>query len=146
VIRLISGVFLVAWLLGAFAFTLRPAHPLPGQIVTDNAIPFATMRIYLDNLDSSFWVSQAVGNVLLLLPVGLFGPLALPCLGRWWRVIIVALLISASIELAQLFVPERSADVDDVMLNVVGALLGYWLLVGFRLLGGISPARSSASD
>jgi glycopeptide antibiotics resistance protein len=146
VIRLISGVFLIGWLLGVLAFTLRAANPMPGQVVTDNAIPFVTIRIYLDNLDSAFWVSQAVGNVLLLLPVGLFGPLALPLLGRWWRVLLVAIVISASIEVAQLFIPERSADVDDVMINAIGALLGYWLLLLLRAVGGIAAVRSSPSD
>ena len=132
-IRLIAGVFLGLWLGAAFAFTLREAHPLPGQIVTDNSIPFATIRIYLDNLDSSFWISQAIGNLLLLLPVGLFGPIALPWLDRWWRVLLVALVLSTCIETAQLWIPERSADVDDVMLNVLGALLGYWVLLMIRL-------------
>jgi glycopeptide antibiotics resistance protein len=114
-------------------------------VVTDNAIPFVTIRVYLDNLDSAFWVSQAVGNVLLLLPIGLFGPIAIPWLGRWWRVLLLALVISISIELAQLFIPERSADVDDVMLNAVGALLGYWLLLVLRAVGGLGPAPRSAS-
>jgi glycopeptide antibiotics resistance protein len=142
-IRLISAVFLAAWLLGAFAFTLRPANPLPGQTVTDNAIPFVTVAIYLENLDSAFWVSQAVGNLLLLLPVGLFGPIALPWLGRWWRVVLVAAVISASIEFAQLFIPERSADVDDVLFNTIGALLGYWLLRFLRSVGGVTtPAEA----
>jgi glycopeptide antibiotics resistance protein len=128
-IRLIAGLFLGLWLVAAFAFTLRAAHPLPGQVVTDNSIPFVTIRIYVENLDSAFWVSQGIGNLLLLLPVGLFGPIALPWLNRWWRVLLVALVLSACIETAQLWIPDRSADVDDVMLNAFGALLGYWLLL-----------------
>ena len=127
VYRLVSGLFLGAWLMATLAFTLRAANPLPGQIVTDNLVPLTTIRIYLDNLDSAFWVAQAAGNVLLLLPLGLFGPLALPWLDRWWRVLLVALLLSACIELAQLLVPERSADVDDVLLNALGALAGFGL-------------------
>ncbi|HYN64801.1 MAG TPA: VanZ family protein [Candidatus Limnocylindrales bacterium] len=132
-IRLISALFLGAWLLGTLAFTLRAAHPLPGQVVTDNLVPFTTIRIYLDNLQSPFWQAQAIGNVLLLLPLGLFGPLALPWLGRWWRVLLVAALFSGCIELTQLAIPDRSADVDDVLLNAIGALLGYLLLVVLRL-------------
>ena len=138
-IRLIAGVFLGLWLAAAFAFTLRAAHPLDGQVVNDNSVPFATIRIYLDNLDSPFWVAQAFGNLLLLLPVGLFGPIAIPWLSRWWRVLLVALVLSACIETAQLFIPERSADVDDVMVNAVGALLGYWLLLLIRL----QPSRDA---
>lgn len=131
--RLISALFLGAWLIGTLAFTLRAGNPMPGQVVTDNLIPFTTIRFYLANMDTPFWQSQAVGNVLLLLPVGLFGPLALPWLGRWWRVLLAAALFSAGIELAQLAIPDRSADVDDVLLNALGALLGYFLLRAFRL-------------
>jgi glycopeptide antibiotics resistance protein len=126
--RLVSALFLGAWLLLTLAFTLRAANPLPGQTVTDNLVPLTTIRIYLDNLDSAFWVSQAVGNVLLLLPIGLFGPLVLPWLDRWWRVLLVALALSVCIELGQLLVPDRSADVDDVLLNALGALAGFGLL------------------
>jgi hypothetical protein len=131
--RLIAGVFLGLWLAAAFAFTLREAHPLAGQVVTDNPTPFATIRIYLDNLDSAFWISQAIGNLLLLFPLGLFGPIAVPWLDRWWRVLLVALVLSSCIEAAQLWIPDRSADVDDVLLNALGALLGYWLLILVRL-------------
>lgn len=139
-IRLISAISLAAWLIVMFAFTLRAAHPLPGQVVTDNAVPFTTIRIYLNNLDSAFWVSQAVGNLLLLLPLGLFGPLVLPWLSRWWRVALLAVLVSVSIEVAQLRVPDRSADVDDVLLNTLGALCGYAVLRIVRL----RPAPDSA--
>ena len=142
--RLISALFLVAWLAATVAFTLRAANPLPGQVVTDNAVPFTTIQIYLDNLDSAFWVSQAVGNVLLLLPIGLFGPLALPWLERWWRVALLAAALSSCIELGQLFVPDRSADVDDVLLNVLGSLVGYGMFLLFRVASATPPARSGS--
>jgi len=32
---------------------------------------------------------------------------------------------SAAIELIQLAIPDRSADIDDVIVNVTGALIGY---------------------
>jgi glycopeptide antibiotics resistance protein len=138
--RLISTLFLGAWLLVTLGFTLQAAHPMPGQVVTDNLIPLRTVRIYLDNLDSSFWLAQAVGNALLMLPLGLLGPLAFPWLGRWWRVLLVAALFSSCIELTQLAIPDRSADVDDVLLNAIGALMGYVLL---RVLGLHPPSRRS---
>jgi glycopeptide antibiotics resistance protein len=119
---------LLAWAAIGLALTLLPGDPRPGQVVTDNFVPLRTIGIYLDNLDSAFWVSQAIGNLLLLLPLGLFGPLVLPWLSRWWRVALVAALVSACIEVTQLLIPDRSADVDDVLLNTLGALLGYGLL------------------
>ena len=41
----------------------------------------------------------------------------------------MALAYSAAIELIQLFVPDRSADVDDVIVNVAGAMIGYLVYV-----------------
>ncbi|HLE59705.1 MAG TPA: VanZ family protein [Candidatus Limnocylindria bacterium] len=130
--RLLAALLLAAWLIGGLVLTLQPAHPLPGQVVDDNLIPFHTLNIYLANLGSWFWIRNALGNLGLLLPLGLLGPIALPALGRWWRVALVALLLSAGIEAAQLVIPDRSADIDDVIVNVAGALLGYATLLVIR--------------
>lgn len=129
--RLLATLVLAVWLAGALVLTLQSAHPLPGQVVHGNLIPFHTLAIYLDNLGSWFWIRNALGNVALLLPLGLLGPIALPALDRWWRIALLALLVSTAIELTQLTVPDRSADIDDVMVNVAGALLGYLV---FRLV------------
>jgi glycopeptide antibiotics resistance protein len=132
--RLVATLVLAAWLAGALVLTLQSAYPLPGQVVHGNLIPFHTLAIYLDNLGSWFWIRNALGNIALLLPLGLLGPIVLPALDRWWRIALVALLVSTSIELMQLAVPDRSADIDDVIVNVAGALLGYGILNATRRL------------
>jgi glycopeptide antibiotics resistance protein len=124
-VRLVAAIGLLIWLGIGLVLTLQPAHPLPGQVVTDNLVPFRTIRIYLANATDPFWIRQAIGNVLLLLPIGLLGPVVSRALDRWWRVLLLALAISTAIEVAQLWIPDRSADVDDVMLNVIGAVLGF---------------------
>ena len=129
--RMLAGFLLALWLIAGLVLTLEPAHPLAGQVVDDNLVPFHTLSIYLANLGSWFWMRNLLGNLALLLPLGLLGPIALPALDRWWRIALVALLVSTAIELTQLLVPDRSADIDDVIVNVGGALLGY---TGFRLL------------
>jgi glycopeptide antibiotics resistance protein len=135
--RLLAGFVLVLWLIGGLVLTLQPAHPLPGKVVEDNLVPFRTISIYLANLGSWFWMRNLFGNLGLLLPIGLLGPIALPSLDRWWRIALVTLLVSTAVELTQLAVPERSADIDDVIVNVAGALLGYAIL-------GVRRARSGA--
>ncbi len=126
--RATAVLLLALWLLGGLVLTLQAAYPLPGQVVDDNLVPFHTLRIYLANPDSWFWMRNLFGNLGLLLPLGLLGPIALPALDRWWRIVLVALLVSTGIELTQLAVPDRSADIDDVIVNVFGALLGYLTL------------------
>jgi len=75
---------------------------------------------------------QLIGNVGLLLPLGLIGPVVMPSLRRLSRFALVALGASAGIELVQLVATgvrliDRSVDIDDVILNVAGSLVG-WLL------------------
>ncbi|SRR6266545_1294135 len=133
--RLLAGLALALWLIAALVLTLQPAHPLPGQVVDDDLVPFHTLGIYWRNLGSEFWMRNLFGNLLLLLPLGLLGPIAVPALDRWWRIALLALLVSTAIELTQLAVPDRSADIDDVIVNVAGALLGFGL---FRFLNQIT--------
>lgn len=130
--RLLAGFLLALWLIGGLVLTLRPAHPLPGQVVDDNLVPFDTLAIYWRNLGSEFWMRNLFGNLFLLLPLGLLGPIALPAVDRWWRIALLALLYSVAIELIQLAVPDRSADIDDVIVNVAGALLGYLVFATAR--------------
>lgn len=132
--RQLAGILLALWLIGGLVLTLQAAHPRLGQVVGDNFVPFHTISIYLRNLGSEFWLRNLFGNLALLLPLGLLGPIAFPALARWWRIALVALLISTAIELTQLAVPDRSADIDDVIINVLGALLGFamWRVVRRR--------------
>lgn len=140
-VRLAAGLLLGIWLAGGLLLTLLPADPAPGQIVEHNFIPLRTVAKYLGNLDSAFWVGQMVGNLLLLLPFGLLGPVAFPWLDRWVRVLVASLAPSVAIEVAQLWIPDRSADVDDVLLNVAGAILGYAILSVLRI--GSRPHATS---
>jgi glycopeptide antibiotics resistance protein len=134
--RLLAGLGLAAWLTAGLLFALPPADPAPGQVVDHNFVPFETIAIWVANPDSGFWLRQMVGNLLLLMPVGLLGPVVLPWLDGWRRVLLAAFALSMAIELAQLWIPDRAADIDDVLLNVLGAALGYAILSVLRLATG----------
>jgi glycopeptide antibiotics resistance protein len=78
------------------------------------------------------WALNILGNLLLFLPVGwlLFHQLrARRALG----VILASLALSLAIELYQLRSAQRTADIDDVIFNLTGALLGMGCA---RLQGG----------
>ena len=142
--RWIAGILLALWVVAGLALTLQPVQPPPGWVVEHNFIPFRMIAHYLANSGSPFWVGQAVGNVLLLLPLGLLLPAAIPAMAGWLRILLVALAASVAIEVAQLWIPNRSADVDDVLLNVVGALIGYAIFTVLRL--GSGRGRELAPD
>ena len=80
-----------AWLAGGLVLTLRAGAPAARSgRRRDNFVPFTTIGIYLANPGLGLLGSQTVGNLLLLLPLGLLGPIAVPWLDRWWRVLLVA--------------------------------------------------------
>jgi glycopeptide antibiotics resistance protein len=82
------------------------------------------------------------GNVLVLVPFGLLLPFASLGLGRFRRMLLAGLAFSVAIELAQLAISVgmgytyRVSDIDDVILNLAGVLLGY---AAYRLAWGRGP-------
>ena len=78
--------------------------------------------------------TQVLGNLVMLLPLGIYIPLMFPKLSGFFRVFIICLLVSISIELMQLITNVRSTDIDDVILNTSGAIVGYILYKFLRLI------------
>jgi glycopeptide antibiotics resistance protein len=73
-------------------------------------------------------LAGAAGNVVLFLPLGFLLPMLAPRLGRFWPTVGAGFVLSAAIELSQVAFPGvRRADVNDVLMNTVGAALGYLL-------------------
>ncbi len=69
--------------------------------------------------------TQVIGNLAMLLPLGIYVPLLFPKVSNFFKVFLICLLVSVSIELMQLITSVRSTDIDDVILNTSGAIVGY---------------------
>ena len=65
------------------------------------------------------------GNVLLFVPLGMFLPLLWKRLRKLWRVLLATAMIIALVEAMQVLTLLGRCDVDDVILNVLGAAMGY---------------------
>lgn len=65
-------------------------------------------------------------NVLLFLPFGVMLPMLWPVFRSGKRTAWAGLAASGIIETAQLFT-HRATDVDDLITNTLGAVMGYWL-------------------
>ncbi|HEY88338.1 MAG TPA: VanZ family protein [Thermoflexia bacterium] len=67
------------------------------------------------------------GNICVFVPLGMAVALALSTYSRRWVLLwgtLAGFGLSASVELAQLFIPSRYTDWRDLWLNTLGALLG----------------------
>lgn len=75
-------------------------------------------------------VKQFLGNIILFIPAGLIPPILFPKMRRYYGALIPGLLWSLFIELSQLILHllnmgNRSFDMDDIILNVLGAFIGF---------------------
>ena len=94
-----------------------------------NLEPFHTIRLFLKVLDQQAYSATAIinlgGNVIMFIPLGFFLPRVFPALRKFWRTLLITAFIITAVELAQLFTLLGSCDIDDLILNVIGATLGY---------------------
>lgn len=103
-----------------------------------NLQPLDTVRRYLwvlrNTTDAEMRnnaLANLFGNVALFVPLGIFLPLLFAGLRRFWRFGLLTLGLILALEFLQLATGLGTLDVDDLLLNIPGALLGYWL---WRLL------------
>jgi glycopeptide antibiotics resistance protein len=100
-----------------------------------NLIPFRTIIEFLTseyNLRSI--VTNIAGNIIAFMPMGFFLPLVFKKLEVFSKSIIVALLATLAIEFAQYILKVGTSDVDDVVLNILGAIIGFWIFRLFHYL------------
>ena len=96
-----------------------------------NVVPFRELLRALPRMGAAQIIREFGGNVLLLVPFTLAGPLLWARLRTWRWPLAAGLGGSLAIESIQLALsglvgfPYRQTDVDDVILNTVGAFLGY---------------------
>ncbi|NEA39566.1 VanZ family protein [Streptomyces sp. SID11385] len=128
----VAFLLLVAFSAVLAKLTLTPS-PASDGLAGSNLRPGHSLRQYAEEYTFLAACKQVGGNLLLGAPFGVLLPLLVPRRLRLVRVFVVTLLVMSLVELAQGAVIEgRAFDVDDVILNTAGALLGYAFL-GRRL-------------
>lgn len=149
--REILLVIFVVYLSGLASATLTPNHS--SRLVAETALGIdlhpslasltcASPSLPRGSTARSFCVRNARGNVMLFFPLGVLLLLVWRRL-RFWKGLLVAIAVSFSIELVQYASRawiHRSADVNDVILNSLGACVGLVLVSLLRLREGSRPA------
>jgi len=96
------------------------------KIAGVNFIPFKTILYYLGgNQSFSVAVENILGNILAFSPLGFLLPILFNKYKKLKNIFFISLSISLSIEIIQLFFNMGSCDIDDLILNVLGAILGF---------------------
>jgi glycopeptide antibiotics resistance protein len=91
-----------------------------------NMVPFRTIIPYLTGIarvNTDIAVSNLLGNLLIFMPLGFYLSVLSSRIKFWIR-IFIALSIPLFVEILQYLTGRGSADIDDFILNFIGAILG----------------------
>ena len=97
-----------------------------------NLVPFRTVMLYLRvafKQDSiiNFATINLLGNVVMFVPMGIFLPSMFKSKRNVLNFIVTVIVMISMVEVIQLFTLLGSCDIDDLILNVVGATIGFLL-------------------
>ena len=95
-----------------------------------NLIPFVEIRrfwIYREQLGTFAVFSNIFGNVIGFLPFGFILPFIFRRMNSGFLICVSGFILSLTVEVIQLVTKVGCFDVDDMILNTLGATLGYVL-------------------
>lgn len=93
----------------------------------NNFIPFK--EIFRYSIGSAKFIKNIIGNIILFIPFGFFSSYYLKN-KKMLTTVVLTLITSGTIEVVQYYI-GRVFDIDDIILNVFGGIIGFLLYVGF---------------
>ncbi|MDY6221287.1 MAG: VanZ family protein [Candidatus Alectryocaccobium sp.] len=116
-----------------FAESFGRGH-IPDGFDKINLVPFREMQRFISKWETVGAVSallNTLGNVIGFIPLGIFVPILFKKTRRVWKQLLMGFMVSLAVETIQLVFDVGVFDVDDLILNTVGTIVGYAL---FRLI------------
>lgn len=89
--------------------------------------PFWEYRELICSVDKLYWLGQIIGNIVMLMPLGVF----LCLMYRRLNAIHIGMIgcaCSMYIELTQYFTGRGLLEFDDIFHNTLGAVIGYFIM------------------
>jgi glycopeptide antibiotics resistance protein len=130
-------------ILGALIFTVYFAVLIYATLFTYNHYVYGKSAnlVLFDSIrlmwrSGNYWLifKNIIGNVILFFPLGLLLPIIFRFFSSWRVMFVVGFGTSFIIEVLQYEYAQRIFDIDDILLNGFGALVGLILYKFFALL------------
>lgn len=119
----------LSWLI-YFLFFCDAYGRHPSDTYRYNLEPFSEIKRYInyyDNIGFKLFMLNIVGNIAAFVPFGASLPIINKKHKGFLPVFLIGVLFTASIETAQLIMRVGSFDVDDMILNTTGVVIGFVL-------------------
>ncbi|MEN2768388.1 VanZ family protein [Ornithinibacillus xuwenensis] len=131
-LRELAFIILIAYVESLLYLTIFPSTNMVSQsLASINVVPFDTINLYLNFTgDKSLSFINLLGNVIVFVPIGIF-PFLFWKRVSFIQIIVLGLGSTFFIEMMQLILSingiiSRSFDVDDLILNTLGVIIGYF--------------------
>ncbi|MHA6532071.1 VanZ family protein [Paenibacillus sp. BAC0078] len=106
---------------------LEDPRRIQNRLMFANFIPFVSIRGNLERLSNPHDFINLVGNIALFVPHGMF--IRLMVKRSFVKALLYSLGLSLGLECSQLIFSIGTFDVDDLILNTLGGLLGYGIFM-----------------
>mgnify|MGYP005864603335 CR=1 FL=1 len=98
--------------------------------VSSNIVPFKTISTYVQaifdgSMNRDIPIKNLAGNLLMFLPMGIYLPFFIKRISKVSVFITSMIAILFSLEFIQVISRRGSFDIDDFILNILGALIGF---------------------
>ena len=91
-----------------------------------NLVPFRTIKNYIKYSGFLHTMINIVGNIIIFVPFGILVAEIFPNTRKSSHIFLISVCTSFFVEFIQFFI-GRSVDIDDLMLNVCGSMIGYFI-------------------
>lgn len=118
----------------------NPNATLVVRLQGSNFIPFKTIIYYISgNEGFRIAIANIIGNIVAFIPLGFLLPIIFKRMRKLPKIILTSFSVSLLFEVIQLLIAIGSFDIDDILLNVFGSLIGY---IFYILISKNSPLIS----
>ncbi len=119
-------------------YSLTGISPISGfhteiRINEISVIPLSTIIGMVQGGLTFHTIINILGNIMMFMPIGFLTPLLWNNLKSLKNTLVLGFSISLLIEITQLFL-SRASDIDDLILNTSGVVLGYLVFMAFNKL------------
>jgi len=107
---------------------LNPRYGRAAGLRGINLVPFSTIMQYLTGyMTTRSIIINLLGNIVAFMPMGFLFPLVFAPARSFRRVLVISCLSTVLVEVTQYLTRSGISDIDDILLNVAGGILGYLL-------------------
>ncbi|WP_077612373.1 VanZ family protein [Clostridium sp. Marseille-P2415] len=92
-----------------------------------NLVPFNSIEVQLEYRYQWWAVKSILGNLIAFIPLGFLLPITHKKCNNFFKTFLVSLMLILAIEVFQLITSLGYFDVDDIIMNMIGSIIGFCL-------------------